>query len=64
MIIEAVFENLELKHTITKSTELYLTDKGIWGSNTSTLPISELARASKKAENFILLSSGAIRLDI
>ena len=53
LIIEAVFENLELKHTITKSTELYLTDKGIWGSNTSTLPISELARASKKPENFI-----------
>ncbi|MDP7404532.1 MAG: 3-hydroxyacyl-CoA dehydrogenase NAD-binding domain-containing protein [Pseudomonadota bacterium] len=53
LIIEAVFENLDLKHTITKNTESYLSDDGIWGSNTSTLPISELANAASKPDKFI-----------
>ena len=53
LIIEAVFENIELKHKITKATEGYLADNGVWGSNTSTLPITQLAEASGKPENFI-----------
>lgn len=53
LIIEAVFENMDLKHKITRATEGYLADNGVWGSNTSTLPITELARASGKPENFI-----------
>ncbi len=53
LIIEAVFENMDLKHRITKATEGYLADNGVWGSNTSTLPITELAQASGKPENFI-----------
>ena len=53
LIIEAVFENIELKHKITKATEGYLSEDGFWGSNTSTLPISKLAEASSKPENFI-----------
>lgn len=53
LIIEAVFENIGLKHKITKATEKYLADDGVWGSNTSTLPITELAEASDKPENFI-----------
>jgi len=53
LIIEAVFENIELKHKITKATEGYLADNGVWGSNTSTLPITQLAEASSKPENFI-----------
>ncbi|NND82099.1 MAG: 3-hydroxyacyl-CoA dehydrogenase [Gammaproteobacteria bacterium] len=53
LIIEAVFENIDLKHKITKSTEQYLADDGFWGSNTSTLPITQLAEASSKPENFI-----------
>ncbi len=53
LIIEAVFENIELKGKITKSTEKYLSDDGVWGSNTSTLPITQLAEASEKPENFI-----------
>jgi len=53
LIIEAVFENMDLKHRITKATEGYLAENGIWGSNTSTLPITELAQASDKPENFI-----------
>jgi len=53
LIIEAVFENIDLKNKITQSTEQYLSEDGFWGSNTSTLPISQLAEASSNAENFI-----------
>lgn len=53
LIIEAVFENIELKNSITQSTEQYLSGDGSWGSNTSTLPITQLAKASTKPENFI-----------
>ena len=53
LIIEAVFENVKLKHEITKELEPYLAEGGIWGSNTSTLPISMLSEASANAENFI-----------
>jgi 3-hydroxyacyl-CoA dehydrogenase / enoyl-CoA hydratase / 3-hydroxybutyryl-CoA epimerase len=53
LIIEAVFENIELKHEITKNTEPFLAPDGVWGSNTSTLPITQLAEASAKPENFI-----------
>lgn len=53
LIIEAVFESIELKHQITKELEGYLADGGVWGSNTSTLPITQLAEASANPDNFI-----------
>lgn len=53
LIIEAVFESRELKATVTKETEAVMMENGIFASNTSTLPITGLAEASKKAENFI-----------
>ncbi|MEM6300381.1 MAG: 3-hydroxyacyl-CoA dehydrogenase NAD-binding domain-containing protein [Pseudomonadota bacterium] len=53
LIIEAVFENIDLKHQVTKQFEAQLAEGGTWGSNTSTLPISQLAEASEKPENFI-----------
>jgi len=53
LIIEAVFENMALKHEITKELEPCLAEGGVWGSNTSTLPITQLAEASVNAENFI-----------
>ena len=40
-------------HEITKELEPYLAEGGVWGSNTSTLPITQLAEASANAENFI-----------
>mgnify|MGYP003641401259 CR=1 FL=1 len=52
-IIEAVFENVELKHSLTKSTESCLAEGGVWASNTSTLPITALSTASSKPANFI-----------
>ena len=53
LIVEAVFENLDLKHEITRSCEKYLVEGGVWGSNTSTLPITQLAEASERPENYI-----------
>ena len=53
LIIEAVFENRELKATVTKDSEPLLATGGVFGSNTSTLPITGLAKASAKPKNFI-----------
>ena len=53
LIIEAVFEDMGLKDKIVKSTEDQLAENGVWASNTSTLPITRLASAASKPENFI-----------
>lgn len=53
LVIEAVFENRELKATVTKESEAVLSEKAVFGSNTSTLPITGLAEASVRPENFI-----------
>jgi 3-hydroxyacyl-CoA dehydrogenase/enoyl-CoA hydratase/3-hydroxybutyryl-CoA epimerase len=53
LIVEAVFENFTLKNKITAATEKYLAVDGIWGSNTSTLPITKLAESSANQNNFI-----------
>ncbi|MFW6299841.1 MAG: 3-hydroxyacyl-CoA dehydrogenase NAD-binding domain-containing protein [Oceanicaulis sp.] len=53
LVVEAVFENSELKHKITKAAEEYLPAQAIFGSNTSTIPITSLAEASSRPENFI-----------
>ncbi|WP_180040194.1 3-hydroxyacyl-CoA dehydrogenase NAD-binding domain-containing protein [Acinetobacter sp. YH12100] len=53
LIIEAVFENPALKAQVTQEAEQYLASHGVMASNTSTLPIIELAQASKNDQNFI-----------
>ncbi|OTG80033.1 3-hydroxyacyl-CoA dehydrogenase NAD-binding domain-containing protein [Acinetobacter sp. ANC 4648] len=53
LIIEAVFENPELKAKVTQEAETFLADNGIFASNTSTLPITGLAKASQNDKNFI-----------
>ena len=53
LIIEAVFENVDLKDTVTKQTEAVLGADKVYGSNTSTIPISLLAQSSSRPENFI-----------
>ncbi|AQG81122.1 3-hydroxyacyl-CoA dehydrogenase NAD-binding domain-containing protein [Spirosoma montaniterrae] len=58
LIIEAVFEKQELKAQVTKEAEPMLATGGnpaggVFGSNTSTLPISGLAQASANPQNFI-----------
>lgn len=53
MVIEAVFEDRELKYQVTRQTEAFLDDKAIFASNTSTLPITSLAQASQRPHQFI-----------
>ncbi|MCM2251709.1 MAG: 3-hydroxyacyl-CoA dehydrogenase NAD-binding domain-containing protein [Ramlibacter sp.] len=53
LIIEAVFENRDLKAGVTKEAEPMLAPGGFFASNTSTLPITGLARASNRPEKFV-----------
>ena len=53
LIIEAVFENRELKAKVTKEAEEQIEATAIFASNTSTLPITGLAEKSMRPENFI-----------
>ena len=53
LIIEAVFENRELKAEVTREAEPMLAPGGIFASNTSTLPITGLAAASAHRERFV-----------
>ncbi|WP_297932857.1 3-hydroxyacyl-CoA dehydrogenase NAD-binding domain-containing protein [uncultured Brevundimonas sp.] len=53
LVIEAVFENREIKADVTKRAEAQLVEGAIFGSNTSTLPITGLAEASVRPEDFI-----------
>jgi 3-hydroxyacyl-CoA dehydrogenase/enoyl-CoA hydratase/3-hydroxybutyryl-CoA epimerase len=53
LIVEAVFENPALKAEVTKKAEAFLGETAVFGSNTSTLPITGLAEASVRPANFI-----------
>ncbi|WP_425098740.1 3-hydroxyacyl-CoA dehydrogenase NAD-binding domain-containing protein [Tropicibacter sp. S64] len=53
LIIEAVFEDPKIKAEVTKAVDAVTGEDCIFATNTSTLPISELAKASKDPERFI-----------
>ncbi|MDY6923595.1 MAG: 3-hydroxyacyl-CoA dehydrogenase NAD-binding domain-containing protein [Pseudomonadota bacterium] len=53
LVIEAVFENREIKADVTRRAEAQLEAGAVFGSNTSTLPITGLAEASVRPEDFI-----------
>ena len=53
LIVEAVFEDPSVKAEVTKKAEAVIPEDAIFATNTSTLPISDLARASSRPEQFI-----------
>ena len=53
LIIEAVFEDPTIKAGVTKAVEEVIPADCIFASNTSTLPISDLAKASGRPDQFI-----------
>ncbi|MCG2589607.1 3-hydroxyacyl-CoA dehydrogenase NAD-binding domain-containing protein [Rhodohalobacter sulfatireducens] len=53
LVIEAVFEDLDLKRNIVKEIEDVCPDNTIFASNTSSLPISDIAKNAKRPENIV-----------
>lgn len=53
LVVEAVFEDVALKHGVVGEVEAVLPATAIVATNTSTLPISMLARGSKRPAQFI-----------
>ncbi|MFN3936321.1 MAG: 3-hydroxyacyl-CoA dehydrogenase NAD-binding domain-containing protein [Gemmobacter sp.] len=53
LIVEAVFEDPKVKAEVTAKAEAVIPETAIFATNTSTLPISDLAKASKRPEQFI-----------
>jgi 3-hydroxyacyl-CoA dehydrogenase/enoyl-CoA hydratase/3-hydroxybutyryl-CoA epimerase len=53
LVIEAVFENPQIKADVTAKTEAVVPENCIFASNTSTLPITGLAEASERPDQFI-----------
>ncbi|KAI9908369.1 hypothetical protein PsorP6_003089 [Peronosclerospora sorghi] len=53
LAIEAVFEDLSLKHKVLSDLENYMSEECVIATNTSSLPISDIASACKRPENVI-----------
>jgi len=53
MVIEAVFEDLDVKHQVIREMEAVAPASLIFASNTSTIPIGRLAEASERPENVV-----------
>ncbi len=53
LVIEAVFEDMQIKHKVLGELNEVLRDNAIIASNTSALPIKEIAAVAKKPENVI-----------
>ncbi|OQM73672.1 FAD-dependent oxidoreductase [Manganibacter manganicus] len=53
LVVEAVFEDSQVKKVATEKAEAALTSSVVFASNTSTIPITVLAKNSARPENFI-----------
>lgn len=53
LVIEAVFEDAAVKAEVTRRAEAVVGAECVFATNTSTLPITDLARASRRPEQFI-----------
>jgi len=53
LVIEAVVENKGVKHAVMRELEPHLAENAVWASNTSALPITDLAEASQAPERVV-----------
>ena len=53
LVIEAVFEDVHVKHTVVREVERVLPPHAIVASNTSTIPITRIAQASSRPERVL-----------
>ncbi|HFC00159.1 MAG TPA: 3-hydroxybutyryl-CoA epimerase, partial [Phaeodactylibacter sp.] len=53
LVIEAVFENRKVKANVTREAETHLDEYALFATNTISIPITKLATASSRPENFV-----------
>jgi len=53
LVIEAVFEDIDLKHRVLREVEHLMPDDAIYASNTSTIPITRIAEAASHPERVL-----------
>ena len=53
LVIEAVFEDLDLKHRVLRETEPMIDPDAVYASNTSTIPIGKIAEAAMHPERML-----------
>lgn len=53
LVIEAVFEDLKVKHAVVREVEAVLPESAVVASNTSTIPIALIAQASRRPERLL-----------
>jgi len=53
MVIEAVFESIDVKRDLFEKLDVIVSDKAIIASNTSAIPITQIATASSRPENVL-----------
>lgn len=53
LVVEAVFEDIDLKHRVIREIEAATRDDCVIASNTSTLPISRLAEGARRPQNVV-----------
>jgi 3-hydroxyacyl-CoA dehydrogenase/enoyl-CoA hydratase/3-hydroxybutyryl-CoA epimerase len=53
LVVEAVFEDLGVKHAVLREVEPLLPPRGIFATNTSTIPIADVAAAAQRPERVI-----------
>ncbi len=53
LVIEAVFEDVELKHSMVRDVERHAHAETVFATNTSSIPITRIAEAAERPENVI-----------
>jgi len=53
LVIEAVFEDIAVKHDVLRETESVLRPDAIFASNTSTIPITKISEASERPDRVV-----------